>query len=69
MLKILNIKSAKPKKNRVEISSNSRNEYDNKAKLDNRYKISGNKVNSKKIKDNDIVEEKNYQKTSKFKKW
>lgn len=60
MLKIWSIKSAKPKKNRVEIGSNGKNEYGNKAKLDNRYKISGDKINSKEVKDNDIVEEKNY---------
>ena len=41
---------------------------DGKAIHDSRCKFGGNKINHNKVDNDDIVKEKNYQKTSKFKK-
>ena len=67
-MKILDTKSAESRKSIVEISGNSRKKYSDKVGLDSKNEVSGDKVNSDKIKNNDVLKEKNYQKTSKSKK-
>ena len=69
----LNIKNLKYEVSRapksiITIGSNSRKEHGDQNKLDNRDEIDDNKVNGNKIENNDIAEEKNYQKMSKSKK-
>ena len=71
MLKALSIKSIKPKKSRVKIGKNGRDELDSRAKLNGRAKLNcrdevGNvRFDSKEIRDNKIAKEKNYQKNPK----
>ena len=68
MLKTLNTKLAKLKKDVFEVSGNGKGEHFERGKLDNEVEVSGGEVNGNKFEDNDITEEKNYQKTSKSKK-
>ena len=63
-----NTKSAKPKKNVVGVSNYGREEYSNRAVKNSRDEVDGNKIDVNLIVDNDVVEEKNYQKMSKSKK-
>lgn len=60
MLKISNTKSAKPRKSRVKIVSNGKNKYNGRVKLDDRSKLGNCKIDSNKVEDNGVVEEKNY---------
>lgn len=63
MLKTMDTKSGKLKKNRVEVGSDGKNKHYGKAKLDNRDKIGSNKVNDNEIGNDKIPKEKNYLKT------
>ena len=67
MLQILNTKSAKCRKGGVRIDSNNKDRYDSKAKLDGRNKVGSIKIDSNKIRNNEVAEEKNHQKTFKSK--
>ena len=68
MLKILSTKLAKYKKSRVGVGGDGKNIHNGRVELNGRDKISSNKVDSNGVGDNEVVEEKNYQKMSKFKK-
>lgn len=60
--------TTRPKKRRVKVGSNGRKEHNGKIELNSKNKVCDNKVDGTKIEDNEIVKEKNYQKTSKCKK-
>lgn len=60
ILKISNIKLAKPRKDRVEIGGDSKTGFDSKAKLDSRDKVDNSKVHGNKVGNDEIAKEKNY---------
>lgn len=56
----------RPKKVRVRVDGNSREEYDIREELNGRNKVGGIEINGGEVEDNESLEVKNHQKTSKF---
>ena len=62
------IKLAKPKKSITRVGNNSKEKHGNRAKLGDRDKVGGSEIDDNKVDNNNVAEEKNHQKISKFKK-
>lgn len=60
MLKILTIKSVKPKNNIVRVDGDSKKEHNDKVKLGDKNKIGGNEVNGHKFDNDNVIEKKNH---------
>ena len=60
---LISIESARLKKGRVKFDSDRKDENDNRNKIDNRVKVNNNKVDGNKDGDNEVIKEKNDQKT------
>ena len=58
----------KAKKSEVGVASEGRDKYNSKAKYDGRNELSGRKIDSVEVRDNESIDVKNYQKTSKSQK-
>ena len=63
MLKTSSTKSIIPKKGRVEIGSNDKDEHNSRTELNDRGGVGDGEVDSNKVEDNKVAEEKNHQKT------
>ena len=59
MLKILSIKSVKPRNDVVGVDNDSKKEHNDRVKLGNKNKIGSNKVNGHKFDNDDVIKKKN----------
>ena len=68
MLKTSSTESAKPRKGRVEVVGDGRDEHDGRAELDGRSEVGNGEVDGNEVGDDEVAEEKDHQKTPKTSK-